>query len=73
MNKTSAAEADMAKADKKGFKTNINIIHPVTKINSCVGNNYVLMEYGTGAIMAFQHMMKEILSLQQSMKFLSQE
>ncbi|MEC7804974.1 MAG: leucine--tRNA ligase [Pseudomonadota bacterium] len=52
VNKTSAAEADMAKADKKGFKTNINIIHPVTKDKIPVWViNYVLMEYGTGAIM----------------------
>jgi leucyl-tRNA synthetase len=48
----SSAEADQAKAEKLGYKTNINIIHPITKNLIPVWIiNYVLMEYGTGAIM----------------------
>ena len=48
----SSAEADQAKADKVGYKTNLNIIHPISKqkINVWI-INYVLMDYGTGAIM----------------------
>ena len=48
----SSAEADQAKADKLGYKTNLNIIHPISKqkINVWI-INYVLMDYGTGAIM----------------------
>tara|TARA_B100000925_G_scaffold39688_1_gene25882 strand:+ start:165 stop:2546 length:2382 start_codon:yes stop_codon:yes gene_type:complete len=48
----SSAEADQAKAEKVGYKTNLNIIHPISKqkINVWI-INYVLMDYGTGAIM----------------------
>ena len=48
----SSAEADLAKAEKLGFKTGINILHPITgkKIPIWI-INYVLMDYGTGAIM----------------------
>ena len=50
--KVSSAEADQAKAEKLGYKTKINIIHPLLKINIPVWIiNYVLMDYGTGAIM----------------------
>tara|TARA_B100000579_G_C22838950_1_gene860371 strand:- start:1067 stop:3328 length:2262 start_codon:yes stop_codon:yes gene_type:complete len=49
---TSAAEADMAKAEKLGFKTNIKVIHPITKelIPVWIGN-FVLLDYGTGVVM----------------------
>ena len=50
--KISSAEADMAKAEKVGYKTNINIINPLTNEMIPVWIiNYVLMDYGTGAIM----------------------
>ena len=50
--KVSSAEADQAKAEKLGFKTKINIFHPLLKTNIPVWIiNYVLMDYGTGAIM----------------------
>ena len=50
--KVSSAEADQAKAEKLGYKTKINIIHPLLKTNVPVWIiNYVLMDYGTGAIM----------------------
>ena len=48
----SAAEADMAKADKLGYKTKIKAIHPITKelIPVWIGN-FVLLDYGTGVVM----------------------
>ena len=50
--KISSAEADQAKADKLGYKTDVNIIHPITKdLIPLWIINYVLMDYGTGAIM----------------------
>ena len=50
--KVSSAEADQAKAKKIGYKTKINIVHPLLKTNIPVWIiNYVLMDYGTGAIM----------------------
>ena len=50
--KVSSAEADQAKAEKLGYRTKINIIHPLLKTNIPVWIiNYVLMDYGTGAIM----------------------
>ncbi|MEH6617185.1 MAG: class I tRNA ligase family protein, partial [Porticoccus sp.] len=49
----SVAEADMATMEKKGMATGLDAIHPITgeKVPVWVAN-YVLMEYGTGAIMA---------------------
>ena len=50
--KVSSAEADQVKAEKLGYKTKVNIIHPLTKdIIPLWIINYVLMDYGTGAIM----------------------
>tara|TARA_X000001036_G_scaffold133120_1_gene125973 strand:+ start:12593 stop:15001 length:2409 start_codon:yes stop_codon:yes gene_type:complete len=51
-NETSAAEADMAKAEKLGFQTNLRAIHPFTKelIPVWIGN-FVLLDYGTGVVM----------------------
>ena len=50
---TKVAEAELATMEKKGMATGINAIHPIT------GNpvpvwvaNFVLMHYGTGAVMA---------------------
>ena len=49
---TSAAEADMAKAEKLGIYTGIDAIHPLTgkKIPVWIGN-FVLLDYGTGVVM----------------------
>jgi leucyl-tRNA synthetase len=49
----SVAEADMATMEKKGMATGLEAPHPITgeKVPVWVAN-YVLMEYGTGAIMA---------------------
>ena len=51
-NKNSTSEADIERADKKGFKTKILVTHPFnrkTKLPVYIAN-FVLMEYGTGAI-----------------------
>ncbi len=47
------AEADMATMEKKGVDTGMNVIHPLTQelIPVWVAN-FVLMDYGTGALMA---------------------
>ena len=49
----SVSEADMATMEKKGMAIGLEAIHPITgeKVPVWVAN-YVLMEYGTGAIMA---------------------
>ena len=49
---TSSAEADMAKAEKLGIDTGMNVIHPLTneKIPVWIGN-FVLLDYGTGVVM----------------------
>ena len=50
--KITSAEADQVKAEKLGYKTKVNIIHPLTKnLVPLWIINYVLMDYGTGAIM----------------------
>lgn len=48
-----ATEAEMATMEKKGFATGINAIHPITgeEIPVWVAN-FVLMSYGSGAVMA---------------------
>ncbi len=50
---TKVAEADMATMEKKGAATGLYAIHPLTgeEIPVWVAN-FVLMEYGTGAVMA---------------------
>ena len=51
-NATKMAEADMAKAEKLGHKTNLKVKHPFSDIDLDVWiANYVLMDYGTGVIM----------------------
>lgn len=49
----SVAEADMANMEKKGIDTGLKALHPITgeEVNIWVAN-YVLMDYGTGAVMA---------------------
>jgi leucyl-tRNA synthetase len=50
---TSTKEADLATQEKRGMLTPFQAIHPLTreKLNIWIAN-FVLMEYGTGAIMA---------------------
>ena len=47
------AEADLATMEKKGMATGLAVIHPLTgeKVPVWVAN-FVLMHYGTGAVMA---------------------
>ncbi len=49
----SVAEADMANMEKKGMDTGLKALHPITgeEVPVWVGN-YVLMDYGSGAVMA---------------------
>jgi leucyl-tRNA synthetase len=50
---TKTAEADMATMEKKGIATGFYAIHPLTNERIPVWiANFVLMEYGTGAVMA---------------------
>jgi len=50
---TKVAEADMATMEKKGMATGVMAIHPVTGRQVPVWvANFVLMEYGSGAVMA---------------------
>ena len=52
-NRVKVAEADMAKLEKQGMPTGQYVIHPLTeeKIPVWVAN-FVLMEYGSGAVMS---------------------
>ena len=51
--KGSVAEADLAKADKIGMDTGLSVTHPLTGKQVPVWvANYVLMSYGSGAVMA---------------------
>ncbi len=49
----SVAEADMATMEKKGFDTGLKALHPISGREVPVWvANYVLMDYGSGAVMA---------------------
>lgn len=49
----SVAEADMATMEKKGLDTGLKALHPLTGEEVAVWvANYVLMDYGSGAVMA---------------------
>lgn len=49
----SVAEADMANMEKKGLDTGLKALHPITGEEVPVWiANYVLMDYGSGAVMA---------------------
>ena len=51
--KGSVAEADLAKAEKMGMDTGLTVTHPLTGRQVPVWvANYVLMSYGSGAVMA---------------------
>ena len=69
--KVSSAEADLTKAEKSGYKTEINIVHPITgkKIPVWI-INYVLMDMEQAQLWEFLDMMKEILNLLKNMKYL---
>ena len=51
-NRSSTSEADIEKAEKKGFRTKLFVTHPFDNKNKIPVYiaNFVLMEYGTGAI-----------------------
>ncbi|WP_192457247.1 leucine--tRNA ligase [Musicola keenii] len=50
---TKVAEADMATMEKKGIATGLFVVHPLTGEKLPVwAANFVLMDYGTGAVMA---------------------
>ncbi|BCE02510.1 leucine--tRNA ligase [Marinicellulosiphila megalodicopiae] len=50
---TTTSEADMATMEKKGVNTGVMVIHPLTgKTVPVFAANFVLMDYGTGAVMA---------------------
>ncbi len=50
---TKVAEAELATMEKKGMATGINAVHPITgKPVPIWVANFVLMHYGTGAVMA---------------------
>ncbi|MBL0907227.1 leucine--tRNA ligase [Pectobacterium carotovorum] len=50
---TKVAEADMATMEKKGMATGLYAIHPLNSEKVAIWvANFVLMEYGTGAVMA---------------------
>lgn len=50
---TKVAEADMATMEKKGMATGLFVVHPLTGEKLPVwAANFVLMDYGTGAVMA---------------------
>ncbi len=50
---TKAAEADMATLTKEGLPTQLKAIHPITKKHLPIWvTNFVLIEYGSGAVMA---------------------
>jgi leucyl-tRNA synthetase len=52
MTKTKVSEADIEKQAKKGLFTGLSAIHPLTKKHIPIWvTNFVLMEYGTGAVM----------------------
>ncbi len=58
------AEADIATMEKKGMPTGINAIHPLTgDLVPIVVANFVIMDYGTGAVMAVPaHDERDLLS-----------
>ncbi|BAE74078.1 Leucine--tRNA ligase [Sodalis glossinidius str. 'morsitans'] len=50
---TKVAEADMATMEKKGMATGLHAVHPLTgEMLPVWVANFVLMDYGTGAVMA---------------------
>jgi leucyl-tRNA synthetase len=53
MRKTKVSEAELEQQEKVGIYTGINAIHPITKKHIPIWiTNFVLIEYGTGAVMS---------------------
>ncbi len=53
LNKVKTAEADLAKQEKKGIETKFKAIHPFTNEELPIWiANFVLSDYGSGALMA---------------------
>ena len=51
--KTRVAEADMATLEKRGVDTGLKAVHPISGAEVPIwAANFVLMEYGAGAVMA---------------------
>ena len=63
--KIGTTEEALANAEKLGFKTGIEVDHPFisNKKLPVYAANFVLMDYGTGAIFGCPHTIKEILIL----------
>ena len=51
MFKTGTTEEALANAEKLGFDTNLVVDHPLLKKSCNLFANFVLMDYGTGAIL----------------------
>ena len=81
--KGSVAEADLAKAEKMGMDTGLTVTHPLTGQQVPVWvANYVLMSYGSGAVMAvpahderdfefankYQLPIKQVIDLEEELK-----
>ena len=60
--KTGTTEEAIAQAEKVGFKTKLLAINPLSKGNKVpvYFANFVLMDYGFGAVLVVQHMIREI-------------
>ena len=66
--KTGTTEEAIAVGEKIGFKTNLmaeNPLNPKQKVPVYFAN-FVLMDYGFGAVLGVRHMIKEISILQKN-------
>ena len=66
--KIGTTEEAIALAEKHGFDTKLKVKHPFIK-NKLIPvyiANFVLMEYGEGAILVVQHMINETSNLQKN-------
>ena len=62
-----AQQKKRSEREKLGFNTKLFVKHPFIKgKNTNLFANFVLMDYGTGAIFGCQLMIKEILNLQKN-------
>ena len=67
-NKSGTTEEALANAEKIGFRTNLDVQHPFIKNKKLpvYFANFVLLDYGSGAIFGALLMTKEILILQKN-------
>ena len=67
--KTGTTEEAIAVGEKIGYKTSLEAINPLNPDQKVpvYFANFVLMDYGFGAVFGCQHMIKEILTLQKNM------